>query len=434
MFKPRARFILKGAGVNRGTKWLNRPAAADDVSTMQRIDGAGATFNSSRRLAAVLWIASGFSLFASDAGQTAARQPNTTLRMPVESAASRPDLFRTVEAWNGLVFDKPVAISSPPGDSNRLFVVERPGRVRVITNLANPVPEVFLDIRSEVVSDWDKGKVEGLSSIAFHPGYLTNRFPLCYVTYTLGSSGPDGPRHDNRLSRFQSTRAAPNQASPDSEQPLITQVDRGDGHNFNCAAFGPDGYLYVAVGDEGDAGTGDDFNNAQHIDKNFFSGILRLDVDQRPGNLLPNPHPANSTNYFIPADNPWVGATNFNGQAVDPSNVRTEFYAVGLRNPWRMAFDPVTGWLYEGDVGQHGREEINIIVKGGNYGWSYREGTLQGPKGPGPAGLDLINPIHEYQSRVRTRIWFLGHRRTGVSRAVASRVGRCLRLCRLRLW
>ena len=317
--------------------------------------------------------------------------------MPVETDLDASELLRTTEAWPGLTFEKPVAVVSPPGDTNRLFVVERSGRIMVITNLANPTPAVFLDIRSAVESDWDKGKVEGLSSVAFHPGYLTNRFPFLYVTYTLKLEGRDGDANHNRLSRFQSSRSNLNAASPESEVPLITQIDRGDGHNFNSLTFGSDGYLYMAVGDEGDAGTGDDFDNAQHIDKNFFSSILRIDVNGRPGNLPPNPHSATSTNYFIPADNPWVGATNFNGRPVDASNVRTEFYAVGLRNPWRMAFDPVTGFLYEGDVGQHGREEINIIVKGGNYGWSFREGTIDGPKAPAPEGVTLIDPIHEYR-------------------------------------
>src|SRR5205823_1778802 len=113
--------------------------------------------------------------------------------------------------------------------------------------------------------------------------------------------------------------------------------------------------------------------------KNFFSGILRIDVDKRPGNLQPSPHssiPTNAigqANYSIPADNPFVGANSLNGQAINTNKLRAEFWAIGLRNPWRFSFDPPSGLLYCGDVGQDRREEIDIVVKGGNYGWNYRE-------------------------------------------------------------
>src|SRR5262249_29174701 len=138
--------------------------------------------------------------------------------------------------------------------------------------------------------------------------------------------------------------------------------------------FGPDGYLYMSVGDEG--GGNDAQNNSQRIDKDVYSGILRLDVDQRPDSLSPNPHPAiHAGTYKIPPDNPFVGATSFNGLPVDPTLVRTEFWAVGMRHPWRMSFDNVTGLVYSGDVGQDSYEELNIIRKGGNYGWAYREGN-----------------------------------------------------------
>src|SRR5436190_2994451 len=105
--------------------------------------------------------------------------------------------------------------------------------------------------------------------------------------------------------------------------------------------------------------------------------------------------PTPGINYRIPPDNPFVGATNFNGSAIDPNNVRTEFYAVGLRNPWRYTFDPCRGLLWLADVGQNAREEIDIIVKGGNYGWAYREGTMAGPKSP-PPGFTSIDPIYDY--------------------------------------
>ncbi|MFO1477371.1 MAG: PQQ-dependent sugar dehydrogenase, partial [Verrucomicrobiota bacterium] len=157
--------------------------------------------------------------------------------------------------------------------------------------------------------------------------------------------------------------------------------------------FGPDGYLYVGLGD---GGTGNNsLGNAQHIDRGFFSGILRIDVDKRPGNLVPNPSPdaASTTNYAVPADNPFVGATTFDQVAVNTAQLRTEFWAVGLRNPWRFSFDPVTQYLYCGDVGQDAYEEIDIITKGGNYGWATYEGTNTLPAGVNPSWPVPQNPI-----------------------------------------
>lgn len=330
------------------------------------------------------------------------RQSNTTLKFPPEPQVSTGSYVLT-NAFPGLTFDRPVAIASPPGETSRLFVAERTGRILVLNELRNPVPEVFLDLRDRVFwSSWeghepDARRAEGLTSFAFHPEFAANgRF---FVTYTTVTSTSQGQGHHNRLSEFRAS-ADRRSASPGSEIPYITQFDEGDGHNINDVHFGPDRYLYVAIGDEGDGNTGgDEFNNAQRIDKDFFSAILRIDVDKRAGNLAPNPHPAADTSrYSIPADNPFVGATSFLGRAVDPAKVRSEFFAVGLRNAWRISFDPLTGAIYEGDVGQHGREEINRIVKGGNYGWSFLEGSIAGPKAPAPSGHSFIEPLWEYST------------------------------------
>ncbi len=188
----------------------------------------------------------------------------------------------------------------------------------------------------------------------------------------------------------------PNAADPASETPLISQRDEADNHNGGQLAFGPDGYLYLSIGDEG--GGNDQFANSQRLDRDFFSGLLRLDVDRRAGSLTPNPHPSvHAGTYAVPPDNPWVGATSFNGAAVSPTAVRTEFWAVGLRNPWRMAFDPADGKLWCADVGLVTREEINHIVRGANYGWEYREGLVAGPRpGPVPAGAQFTDPIWDY--------------------------------------
>jgi uncharacterized repeat protein (TIGR03806 family) len=322
------------------------------------------------------------------------RVPNTTLRFPAEPPVASTN-FVLNELMPGVQFNKPVAVATPPGETKMLFVVERVGRILVIDDISNPNPRLFMDITGRVTaSDWiNNRRTEGLSSLAFHPNFKENgRFFITYNTMTATSQGTG---HHNRLSEF---RASSDHRTglPDSEIPYITQFDEGDGHNINDIHFGTDGYLYVATGDEGDGGTGDDFNNAQKIDKDFFSAIMRIDVDKKPGNLPPNPHPANSNNYYVPADNPWVGVESFNGKPVDKLKIHDEFWAVGFRNPWRFSFDPLTGTIYEGDVGQHTREEINRVVRGGNYGWSFKEGTQNGPKGPVPAGVTVSDPLWEY--------------------------------------
>ncbi len=314
------------------------------------------------------------------------RVSNTTLRMP----ANPPSFgYNTTNAFGNLTFSRPVGLVTPPGETNRVFILEQAGRISVITNLAAPNRTVFLDITDRVLYDSSE---EGLLALAFHPGYATNRY--FYVWYSARSPSTD------RLSRFEAhpTNAALGLAG--TEQVLIDQADGAPNHNGGQLLFGTDGYLYLSLGDEGHSVFMDNF---QRIDRDFFSGIIRIDVDQRPGSLSPNPHPANTNNaqrafnYAVPADNPFVGATNFNGLAVNPANVRTEFWAVGLRNPWRMSFDRVTGLLYCADVGQSSREEVNIIFKGGNYGWPYREGFLvYGGFGQPPAGFRPLAPIVDY--------------------------------------
>ena len=334
-------------------------------------------------------------VIAPSASAQLVRENNSTLKFP--TTAGPVGQYDLVDLLPGIVFDRPVCVASPPGDT-RLFVIERVGRIWVINDLSAPTKQLFLDITDHVhASTWSATdrRTEGLSSIAFHPNFAVNhRFFLTYNTVTTTTAGTG---HHNRVAEFRASDDN-STAIKSSEIPLITQYDEGDGHNINDLHFGPDGYLYIATGDEGDGGTGDDFNNAQKIDKDFFSAIMRIDVDKKAGNLTPNAHAASSPGaYKIPADNPFVGATSFNGIAVNPNNVRTEFFAVGFRNPWRFSFDPQTSKIYEGDVGQHSREEINLVVKGGNYGWSFKEGTLDGPKiSSMPAGFTSIPPLTEY--------------------------------------
>ena len=304
--------------------------------------------------------------------------------------------YLPTNAFPSLVFSNPVCITSPPGETNRLFIVEKHGRVIVITNLVNPTRTIFMDISSRVsvVNSSESGDLnneEGMLSMVFDPGYATNNY--FYVFYMGPATNGTSGLHDI-LSRFQTSATNPNQGDTNSETRLIVQYDRASNHNGGDTHFGPDGYLYVSVGDEGD-----EYNtlgNAQHIDENFFSGILRIDVNKLPGSLPPNPNAesATTTNYTVPADNPFVGATTFDGLPVNTSFLRTEFWAVGLRNPWRFSFDPATGILYCGDVGQDQYEEVDIITKGGNYGWATWEGFNSPPSGVSTNGQPVpLNPI-----------------------------------------
>jgi uncharacterized repeat protein (TIGR03806 family) len=203
--------------------------------------------------------------------------------------------------------------------------------------------------------------------------------------------------------------ANPNLADPNSEKVILQMPDDAGNHNGGDVHFGPDGYLYVSLGDEGSQN--DSLNNSQLINRDFWSGIIRIDVNVNPAdydnpsnpNLRPNFHPAivlesGNPRYKVPADNPWVGATTFNGAPVVPTSVRTEFHAVGLRNPWRFSFDPATGDLWCGDVGGGAWEEINIITRGGNYGWAFREGNENGPKwNARPSGwAGAVAPVYAY--------------------------------------
>lgn len=312
--------------------------------------------------------------------------------------------YRGEPAFGELKFDQPLAVVSPPGDKKRVFVVEKAGRILLIdtsatASAATPTPRVFLDLRAQV---GDSNSEQGLLALAFHPEWQRNRQFFVYYTHNPAASQPAGARgatasaevREDRLARFLISETNPDLADPASETLLLAQPDRSPTHNGGGLAFGPDGYLYLALGDEGSPA--DRFGNSQLIDRDFFSGIVRLDVDRRPGNPAPNPHPAvRASTYAVPADNPFLGATTFNGRAVEPARVRTEFWAVGLRNPWRIAFDSANGKLWAADVGETTMEEINLITRGGNYGWSFREGMVEF-RGRPPAGTTLAEPIWTY--------------------------------------
>jgi glucose/arabinose dehydrogenase len=347
--------------------------------------------------------------------QPLTRVAATTVRVPAEPPATA---YTTVRAFAPLAFTQPVSVVSPPGDTRRLFVVEKAGRIWLIPDVtaATPARTLFLDLSARVAAAAGNDE-RGLLALAFHPDYARNgRF---FVWYNLTATTAAGTGAHQRLARF-TVSADPAVADPASEVPLLTQRDEASNHNGGELLFGPDGYLYLSVGDEG--GGNDQFANSQRLDRDFFAGVLRLDVDLRPGSLAPNPHPAvHAGAYAVPPDNPWVGATTFNGAAVSPAAVRTEFWAVGLRNPWRMSFDSATGRLWLADVGQGAREEIDLIVRGGNYGWSYREGTLAGPRAnpPAAAAATFLPPVWEYPNpsqgqSVTGGLVYRGNRYTGL--------------------
>ncbi|HSG82075.1 MAG TPA: PQQ-dependent sugar dehydrogenase, partial [Gemmatimonadota bacterium] len=251
-------------------------------------------------------------------------------------------------------FDDPVFLTSPPGDP-RLFVVEQAGRVWIIQDgqrLASP----FLDIRDAVRS----GGERGLLSIAFHPSYATNG--SFYGSYT---SEPDG---DTRIERYR-VSGDPNVAQPDGDR-VIFELDQPFGnHNGGLIAFGPDGMLYIGLGDGG----GDPQGNGQNVNT-LLGALLRIDVD-------------GGVPFAVPPDNPFVGIDG-----------RDEVWAYGLRNPWRFSFDKVGGNLYIADVGQNSWEEVNAVAwdaGGVNYGWNRMEGRhCYGASSCDTNGLML--PVLEY--------------------------------------
>ncbi len=316
--------------------------------------------------------------------------PTNVPLTPPNGDFSLPDAFSAA-------FNQPVALATPPGDDRRLFVVEKGGLIRLISDVtnANAVPVTFLDL-AKVLRD--RGELllsdgeQGFLGLAFHPQYANNGY--FYVFYCATKNGTS----TNRVARFEVSANNSAKADPASELILLSQIDEASNHNGGCLQFGADGYLYISLGDEG--GGNDSYNNSQRIDKDFFSGILRIDVDKKSGSVAPNPHSSipldnGVARFAIPADNPFLGRTSFNGASFAANKLRFEFWAVGLRNPWRFSFDSATGDLWCGDVGQNAWEEIDLVTAGGNYGWAYREGNHPGPKTP-PAGFTSISPVVDY--------------------------------------
>lgn len=287
---------------------------------------------------------------------TTTPQPTPTPTTPIDSIRLEPVLSGGLNA--------PLYVTHAFDD--RLFVVEQPGRIRIIEN-GQLLQEPFIDLRDRVGS---VGSEQGLLSLAFHPQYAqagaagSGKF---YVNYTDYSG-------TTTISRFSVDPAAPNLADKTSEVVLLTVDQPYANHNGGLLKFGPDGYLYVGLGDGGSAN--DPLNNGQSPNT-LLGSILRLDVSD------------GGESYSIPADNPFVGDTN----RLD------EIWAFGVRNPWRFSFDRLTGDLYIADVGQNLWEEVNFqpaaSTGGENYGWNILEGTHCFRSDPCDE-TGLILPVAEY--------------------------------------
>lgn len=276
-------------------------------------------------------------------------QTNPATEAPTASISQFPDpnAFAWVPVINGLT--RPVDLQSAFDGSGRLFIIEKYGAIRIFKD-GQLLEQPFLNIDDRVD---DSGNEMGLLGFAFHPNYEQNGY--FYVNYT-GDGG------NTRISRFQ---ASGDSADPNSEQVLLVIDQPFENHNGGGVVFGPDGYLYLGLGDGGAAG--DPFKNGQNTDV-LLGKLLRIDVD-------------NGDPYAIPADNPFG----------------SEVWAYGLRNPWRFSFDRATGDLWIGDVGQGEWEEVDYLPAGSpggvNFGWSIMEGSYGYDGEPQPG---LLLPAAEY--------------------------------------
>jgi uncharacterized repeat protein (TIGR03806 family) len=280
------------------------------------------------------------------------RVPWTTSR--VKGSPEPPAPFRAEVAFPKVKFFEPLDLANVPG-KNRLAVATRPGKIFTFVNDPNtPKADLLLDVKKMVYA------------ITFHPHFARNGY--LYVTYIVEDEKPSG----TRVARFE-VKGDPPKADPATEK-VVFEWPSG-GHNAGCLQFGPDGYLYIGTGDG--SGIADEFHTGQNIG-DLLASILRIDVD----------HPAAGKGYSVPKDNPFVNT----------KGARPEIWAYGLRQPWKFSFDRQNGALWCGDVGQDLWEMIYRIEKGGNYGWSVREGSHEfrpeRKQGPTPIRKPIVEHPH----------------------------------------
>ena len=286
---------------------------------------------------------------------------------PGPSTPAKGNLMRLEAVARNL--NRPLFVTSPPGDTARRFIVEQRGRI--LLQKGDEVLGVpFLDL-SALVSPG--GGERGLLGLAFHPDYAGNG--RLYVSYTDLNG-------DSVIALYCAYADDPDKGDPATAEILLTITQPYTNHNGGMLAFGPDGYLYIGSGDGGSGNDPD--NNAQSLDT-LLGKILRIEVGNHPG-------------YTVPTDNPFV-----NTEGVLP-----EIWAYGLRNPWRFSFDRATGDLWIGDVGQSALEEINFqrstSLGGENYGWRNREGTICRPNESECDLPDATDPIHAYGNLISQSI------------------------------
>jgi glucose/arabinose dehydrogenase len=305
-------------------------------------------------------------------------RPLAVAVVPAFPDVSWPGEF-TGEDEGKLVDPRPLVITGAGDGSGRIFVADQRGVIHLVPRDRRGDLRTFLDLRDRVHYRVPEENEEGFLGLAFHPRYEENGEFFVYYTHKHAS---DAERR-SVISRFRVSQSDGDVADPLSEEVILEIHQPYWNHNAGTLAFGPDGYLYVAVGD---GGLRDDPHmNGQNL-QSLLAKILRIDVDRRDGDRA----------YAIPADNP------FADPAVNPElrYARGEIWAYGLRNVWRMAFDRETGDLWAGDVGQDAWEEIDVIRRGGNYGWNLREGRHKfGPFG-GEARADLVEPVWDYHHAV----------------------------------
>lgn len=294
------------------------------------------------------------------------------LTLPRWTFAALPSISLR-DAFPALTLDRPIWMSEASDGSGRFFVVEQPGRILIVPRGSDGTSTTeLLNITARRPLHDDKQNEEGLLGLALHPSFRTNG--LLYIFYSQ-----QNPKRCV-ISEFKVQGADLSRADPGSERVLLEVLQPYWNHNGGQLSFGPDGYLYITVGD---GGVANDPHNSGLSTATLLGKILRIDVNS--SSTTGTGESQKKLPYGIPADNPLVN---------QPYGVRPEIYAWGLRNVWRFSWDRETGALWAGDVGQDKWEEVNIIVNGGNYGWCARE-SFHAFK-PGLEGMRHIDPVIEY--------------------------------------
>jgi glucose/arabinose dehydrogenase len=322
------------------------------------------------------------------------KQIFSALLLAVAVAASAQTLPQVElrPVFPGLKGERPVWMSEAPDGSRRMFVVYQSGKILVVKKGSDGADaKEFFNIEARDPQAGGENEC-GLLSLAFHPGFATNR--LFYVYYNQRNPRDQNSRPLNFpirsvISEFKVSDTDADRADLKSERIVLEVPQPFGNHKGGQISFGPDGYLYIGLGDGGAAD--DPFNSGQSV-STLLAKILRIDVNGRMKvGRAPNQR---ELGYSIPKDNPFVKEPDMGDRGA-----RREIYAYGLRNPWRYSWDSATGDLWAADVGQNLWEEVDLITKGGNYGWNVREGAHHFK--PGPLGAQYIEPVMEYPHQLR---------------------------------